>query len=179
MTEVLADIFPLDRHHVAEQPDIQAQVIGQAVGKSCPILDSVTDEDLLRITLSVAATAALGLAQVGEFSFVLGTSAVATGAIDMDAWEVLLGASVLTMMVTPALVAWAPAFGGWLGRRRGAGQPDTTHELSGELRRLKVGRGRGPAGRPGGARQAAPAGPGGPDPVCCGRWPAGRRPVTG
>lgn len=77
------------------------------------------------VPLRVAATAALGLAQVGEFSFVLGTSAVATGAIDMDAWEVLLGASVLTMMVTPALVAWAPAFGGWLGRRRGAGQPDT------------------------------------------------------
>lgn len=77
---------------------------------------------LAGVPLRVAATAALGLAQVGEFSFVLGTSAVANGAIDMDAWQVLLGASVLTMMATPTMVGLAPAFGGWLASRRAPGR---------------------------------------------------------
>ncbi|MEZ5285333.1 MAG: hypothetical protein R2712_11110 [Vicinamibacterales bacterium] len=61
----------------------------------------------------------------GEFSFVLGTSAVANGAIDLPDWQLLLGASILTMMATPTLVGLAPAFGEWLARvvRAGALQP--------------------------------------------------------
>ena len=72
----------------------------------------------------VAATAALGLAQIGEFSFVLGSQAVAHGAIDRGDWQILLGASVLTMMATPGLVRLAPEFGAWLGGRRAARDPD-------------------------------------------------------
>ncbi|MDH4066071.1 MAG: cation:proton antiporter, partial [Acidobacteriota bacterium] len=80
---------------------------------------------LVGVPLRVAATAALGLAQVGEFSLVLGTTALAYGAIDMQTWQVLLGASVLTMMATPTLVRWAPAFGDRLARSL-AGQPAAT-----------------------------------------------------
>ena len=71
---------------------------------------------LAGVPLRIAGTAALGLAQVGEFSFVLGATAVAAGVIAEGPWQVLLGASVLTMMVTPAMVGVAPAFGAWLGR---------------------------------------------------------------
>jgi CPA2 family monovalent cation:H+ antiporter-2 len=67
----------------------------------------------------IAGTAAVGLAQIGEFSFVLGPSAVAAGVIAQGPWQVLIGASVLTMMLTPALVGWAPGFGAWLSSRRG------------------------------------------------------------
>jgi CPA2 family monovalent cation:H+ antiporter-2 len=65
----------------------------------------------------VAATAALGLAQIGEFSFVLGSQAVAHGSIDVSSWQTLLGAGVLTMMASPGLVALAPRFGTWIGGR--------------------------------------------------------------
>src|SRR5687767_2295169 len=56
----------------------------------------------------VALAAALGLAQVGEFSFVLGRAALQGGVITPDWWQVLLGASVLTMAVTPFIVGAAP-----------------------------------------------------------------------
>jgi CPA2 family monovalent cation:H+ antiporter-2 len=77
---------------------------------------------LARVPRRVAATTALGLAQVGEFSFVLGSSALANGAIDPSRWQVLLAASVLTMMATPWLVGLAPAFGGWLARTQEDGE---------------------------------------------------------
>ena len=59
--------------------------------------------------LRVALASAFALAQVGEFSFVLGRAALEGGVISPDWWLVLLGASVLTMAVTPFLVASAPA----------------------------------------------------------------------
>jgi CPA2 family monovalent cation:H+ antiporter-2 len=68
--------------------------------------------------LRIAGTAALALAQIGEFSFVLGQSAVAAGVLAQGPWQVLLGASVLTMMATPALMWAAPSFGEWLARLR-------------------------------------------------------------
>jgi CPA2 family monovalent cation:H+ antiporter-2 len=73
---------------------------------------------LVGVPIRVAATAALGLAQVGEFSFVLGTQAVANGAMDAATWQVLLAAGVLTMMATPWLVSAAPALGAWVAGHR-------------------------------------------------------------
>ena len=75
---------------------------------------------LTGVPARVAATTGLGLAQIGEFSFVLGSSAVAHGAVDAATWQVLLGAGVLSMMVTPSLVGVAPAFGAWVGSKVGA-----------------------------------------------------------
>jgi CPA2 family monovalent cation:H+ antiporter-2 len=69
-----------------------------------------------RVPLRVAGTAALGLAQIGEFSFVLGKEGVDRGVLVGDDWQVLLGASVLTMMVSPWLVGAAAAWGDWLAR---------------------------------------------------------------
>jgi CPA2 family monovalent cation:H+ antiporter-2 len=68
--------------------------------------------------LRIAGVAGLGLAQIGEFSFVLGRDAAATGLLAPGPWQTLLGASVVTMMITPGLVGAAPAFGDWLARRR-------------------------------------------------------------
>ena len=68
--------------------------------------------------LRVAVTAAIGLSQVGEFSFILGRAGLDAGLVPASVWQVLLGASILTMMVTPSLLAVAPALGARFRARR-------------------------------------------------------------
>jgi monovalent cation:H+ antiporter-2, CPA2 family len=62
----------------------------------------------------VAVTAGIGLAQVGEFSFILGRSGLDVGLLTSGQWQILLAASIATMVVTPALVAIAPRAGTWV-----------------------------------------------------------------
>jgi CPA2 family monovalent cation:H+ antiporter-2 len=71
----------------------------------------------------VAVTAGIGLAQVGEFSFILGRAGLDAGLMPPTMWQVLLGSSILTMMVTPSLLAAAPALGARL-RTLGGKSPD-------------------------------------------------------
>jgi monovalent cation:H+ antiporter-2, CPA2 family len=65
----------------------------------------------------VALATGFALAQVGEFSFVLGRAALDGGVITGQWWQVLLGASVVTMAATPLLVNTAPALANRLARR--------------------------------------------------------------
>lgn len=64
----------------------------------------------------------LSLAQVGEFSFVLAASGLAAGLFDMVAYQNFLAMSVLTMMLTPGLIAAAPRLAdlvaGWRNERQ-------------------------------------------------------------
>ncbi len=122
------------------QPAALASVLPWVVGAALAIiglktLGATAALLLAQVPLRVAATTALGLAQIGEFSFVLGTSAVANGAIGPEAWQVLLAASVLTMMATPWLVGIAPAFGGWVagGREAAATEAGPEKTLSGHV----------------------------------------------
>lgn len=63
----------------------------------------------------------LGLAQVGEFSFLLMEVGRLHGLLAGEAYQLLLGAVVLTMLVTPLLVRAAPAAAeAWLRLQRGA-----------------------------------------------------------
>jgi CPA2 family monovalent cation:H+ antiporter-2 len=66
----------------------------------------------------IALTAAVVLSQIGEFSLVLGRSAVDSGTLGSTEWQVLLGTTVLTMMISPALVAAAPGLGLRFSRSR-------------------------------------------------------------
>jgi len=68
-------------------------------------------------SVRVAATAGIGLAQVGEFSFILGRSGLAVGLLDASQWQLLLAASIATMVATPALLGAAPSVGSWLAAR--------------------------------------------------------------
>lgn len=65
----------------------------------------------------VALATGFALAQVGEFSFVLGRAALDGGVITGQWWQILLGASVVTMAATPLLVNTAPALANRLARR--------------------------------------------------------------
>ena len=60
-------------------------------------------------TMRVAATAGIDLAQVGEFSFILGRSGLEVGLVTASQWQLLLAASIATMVVTPALLGVALA----------------------------------------------------------------------
>lgn len=64
---------------------------------------------LTRAPWRVALATGFALAQVGEFSFVLGRAARQAGIIDETWSQVLLGSSVITMALTPFMIAYAPA----------------------------------------------------------------------
>ncbi|HJU73320.1 MAG TPA: NAD-binding protein, partial [Gemmatimonadaceae bacterium] len=60
----------------------------------------------------------LGIAQVGEFSFVLAGSALTLGLLDTDRYQLFLGSSILTMIAAPLLVRAADAASEWFLARR-------------------------------------------------------------
>lgn len=64
----------------------------------------------------VAVLTALGLAQVGEFSFVLARVGQNFGLLAPDAYQVFLASAVLTMTMTPFLIRFAPALAQRTGR---------------------------------------------------------------
>lgn len=64
---------------------------------------------LLGYPLRTAILAGLGLSQVGEFSFVLAREGVTHGLLDQGAYQLFLAASILTMALTPPLMAAGPA----------------------------------------------------------------------
>jgi CPA2 family monovalent cation:H+ antiporter-2 len=82
--------------------------------------------------LRVAVATGFALAQVGEFSFVLGRAALDGGVITPEWWQILLGASVLTMALTPNMIAFAPSLAARLSRGR-ADVPDTLSRAHGAL----------------------------------------------
>jgi CPA2 family monovalent cation:H+ antiporter-2 len=62
---------------------------------------------LLKRSLRVGILSGLGLAQVGEFSFVLAGSGVDAGLLSADQYQLFLTASVLSMLATPFVVGGA------------------------------------------------------------------------
>lgn len=69
---------------------------------------------------------ALGLAQIGEFSFVLLNVGRGHGLVEPAAYQALIAVAVLTMLVTPALVSFAPQIGTRLPRRFSRSIPEAT-----------------------------------------------------
>lgn len=60
-------------------------------------------------SLQVSLVSGIGLAQVGEFSFVLAVVGSSVGLLADDVYQVFLAISVLSMLATPFLIAGAPA----------------------------------------------------------------------
>ncbi len=82
--------------------------------------------------LRVAMASAIGLSQVGEFSFILGRAGLDAGLLPRELWQVMLGASVATMIVTPLLLAVAPG----VAIRLSAGLTGIEHASQGRQRTL-------------------------------------------
>jgi CPA2 family monovalent cation:H+ antiporter-2 len=66
---------------------------------------------LLGHSLRISVMTAVGLAQIGEFSFVLARAGVTQGLLSADDYQRFLGAAILSMMATPFLIKAAPRLG--------------------------------------------------------------------
>lgn len=66
---------------------------------------------VLKSPLRVAVTAGIGLAQIGEFSFVLARAGVAEGLLPEVDYQRFLAASIISMIATPFLIRLAPRVG--------------------------------------------------------------------
>jgi len=71
----------------------------------------------LRRPVHTSVVAGLGLAQVGEFSFVLATLAAPLGLLTAAGYQLFLGAAVLTMLAAPFVITAAPAIAERITRR--------------------------------------------------------------
>ena len=61
-------------------------------------------------SLRVSMMAGMALAQIGEFSFVLAETGMKNNLISHEVFQAMLAISVVTMIVTPAMIAFAPRF---------------------------------------------------------------------
>jgi len=68
-------------------------------------------------SLRPALATGFGLAQIGEFSFVLSAAGMTAGLLDERLDQLFLAVAVGTMALTPALIDVAPRAGAWLERR--------------------------------------------------------------
>ena len=66
---------------------------------------------LLKYSLRVSIMTAIGLAQVGEFSFVLAKAGVGEGLLSTIDYQRFLGASIISMIAAPFLIKAAPHIG--------------------------------------------------------------------
>jgi len=89
------------RDHPLEIVVILAIVV---IGKSAAALGIVL---ALRRSMATGLTVAAGLAQVGEFSFILATTATSLGLLPEEAFQVIVAVALLSITINPAVVGWA------------------------------------------------------------------------
>jgi CPA2 family monovalent cation:H+ antiporter-2 len=97
----------LDPAFIVERPLL---VLGLTVGVILlkALVGTLAARSLGR-SLQVSVVSGLAIAQVGEFSFVLAGVGITAGLLTADTYQAFLTVSVLSMLATPALIAWAPA----------------------------------------------------------------------
>ena len=111
--DVLSGLFFISLGMLIELPVVLAHlpliigvagaiIVGKAAAASGALVASMSP-------LRVAIMTGIGLAQVGEFSFILGRAGVDSGLLPSAMWQTMLGASVATMIATPSLLAMAPS----------------------------------------------------------------------
>jgi CPA2 family monovalent cation:H+ antiporter-2 len=92
----------------ADLPTVLAWVGALVVGKALLVLAVVR---FLGYSVRVATMAGLGLAQVGEFSFILAKAGLPHGLLSEADYQRFLAASILSMIATPFLIKAAPRVG--------------------------------------------------------------------
>lgn len=86
------------------------------VGKSLAAVGIVA---LLGYPLRTGLTVAAGLAQIGEFSFILATAGVALGLLPADAYQLVVAGALLSITINPVLFAAVDPLDMWLKARPG------------------------------------------------------------
>ncbi len=111
---MLFDPMVLVRQPLAVLSAVAVVMIGTPVVAIATIL-------LFRHPLATAVTVGAGLAQIGEFSFILAGLGVSLGLLSRDAHNVVLGAALITIAANPFVVATAAPLAERM-RRRSAGR---------------------------------------------------------
>jgi monovalent cation:H+ antiporter-2, CPA2 family len=86
---------------------------------------------VLRFPARVALLAGFGVAQIGEFSFVLGRQGADLGLLTADELRVFFAASVITMFIAPLALRFGPGLAAGASRLGGLGRLDSA--TAGEL----------------------------------------------
>lgn len=73
----------------------------------------------------VAAAAGVALAQIGEFAFVLGTTARQSGVVEPETYQLIVSVAITTLFLSPYLVPNAPDIGMFLASRLGLGRGES------------------------------------------------------
>ncbi len=94
---------------LGQLPAVLALVAAIVVGKALVVLGVLR---LFRLPLAHALAAGLCLGQVGEFSFVLAETARGSALLDDHLFKLIISATIVTLFVTPYLVATAPHVSG-------------------------------------------------------------------
>lgn len=68
---------------------------------------------------ATAAATALSLAQMSEFAFVIGGLGKAVGILSDEVFMAMASTTIVSLFITPFLIAGAPRFGAWISRKLG------------------------------------------------------------
>ncbi|MCP4703849.1 MAG: potassium transporter KefB, partial [candidate division Zixibacteria bacterium] len=94
-------------------PAIIGLLLAILLGKSLIVFIAAI---IMRMPLRVSLIAALALAQIGEFSFILLYSVKGTGLISGDLENTLVSAAILSMLITPFAMSFGPKLATGLGK---------------------------------------------------------------
>ncbi len=92
---------------------------GAVIGKGLVVTLALR---VMRVPWPSALAAGIALAQIGEFSFVLADLSRGN-LLDGDLFQLVVSVTIVTLALTPYLVAGAPRMAAWLTRRRGHPAP--------------------------------------------------------
>jgi CPA2 family monovalent cation:H+ antiporter-2 len=92
-----------------------AQVVALIV--TLKIITCTVSALLIGNALRSSVLTGLGLAQIGEFSFVLAVAGKASGLISEEFYQIFLASSVITMIMTPFMLNAAPSASEWITTR--------------------------------------------------------------
>ncbi|MEX0756148.1 MAG: cation:proton antiporter [Actinomycetota bacterium] len=105
----------LDPAILLDSPAAIAALVGVVViGKSLAALLIVL---LLRRPLSIGLTVAAGLAQIGEFSFIVATAGTQLGMLSDEGFQLVVATAVLSVSINPLLFAAIEPVERWVRRR--------------------------------------------------------------
>jgi CPA2 family monovalent cation:H+ antiporter-2 len=117
---------------VASAPAVLGWVAAVMLGKAL-IVGGIVGV-VMRRGVRLAVLTGLGLAQTGEFSFVLAAAAGAAGLLSEEVQDVFIAGSVVTLVATPFLFRAAPALANWLSRWSDRGGAPEDEGAEDELR---------------------------------------------
>jgi CPA2 family monovalent cation:H+ antiporter-2 len=82
----------------------------------------------------VSIASGLCLAQIGEFSFVLGSAALAAGILDENVFQLMISASLVTLLFAPMLIGRSRQVANWIDNALGRSPVDESDDAIASMR---------------------------------------------